>query len=398
MKKNFLMVAALLIAAMLMVVSCTQEVAPKNELVEASFSVGFGKDIKITDFDGKNITYVYSVKPKWSKLDNGVDPYGAVTNKKIDTKKTIADRVENEKIGYLTPGLWEVSVEGYVGYTDSSSKGTLVVAGKTNTYFTKDKTSVTVLVSPVESGTATVNLELQMQDLKDKNEIKVEFAHIGGEFTKTVNLKDEEGNGVTVTSITVEEKTEAAYKYVLNGVSLDKTGFYTVKVTVPGYEGSGYVRTFLATNGSTITIKGSVYPSEFINSTLDIISISVDSASLNIVGTKDTNNYYSGEITFTLNDNNNTYLNNAEIESLKTSYGVSSVSVAKEYSWYINGTKVEGEGISNETKEIKKTFDPGVYSVSCVITYSVTFDYTTGDDVTKVFVGDAHTAEFVVKQ
>ena len=30
MKKNFLMVAALLIAAMLMVVSRTQEVAPKN--------------------------------------------------------------------------------------------------------------------------------------------------------------------------------------------------------------------------------------------------------------------------------------------------------------------------------------------------------------------------------
>ena len=49
MKKNFLMVAALLIAVMLMVVSCTQEVAPKNELVKASFSVGFGKDIKITE-------------------------------------------------------------------------------------------------------------------------------------------------------------------------------------------------------------------------------------------------------------------------------------------------------------------------------------------------------------
>ena len=40
MKKNFLKVAALLIAAMLMVVSCTQEVAPvDNGLVKASVNI-----------------------------------------------------------------------------------------------------------------------------------------------------------------------------------------------------------------------------------------------------------------------------------------------------------------------------------------------------------------------
>ena len=48
MKKNFLMVASLLIAAMLMVVSCTQEVAPKNDgLVEAKLGLAYGKDVTV---------------------------------------------------------------------------------------------------------------------------------------------------------------------------------------------------------------------------------------------------------------------------------------------------------------------------------------------------------------
>ena len=397
MKKNFLMVAALLIAAMLMVVSCTQEVAPKNELVKASFSVGFGKDITIKDYEGTGIKYEYSLEPLWDKLSTGAEIIGEVTNEPIADTKSIAQRITGQRIGYVTPGLWKVTVNGYSGYTDAGHKGTLVVTGETNTYFIKGKTNATVLVYPVQTGNATLHLELEMQDLKDNNEIHVDVLKLDGKnLVDTIVLKADAAD-VTVSNVS-GANGNAAYKYVKN-VDLTEVGFFTIKVTVPNYDG-GYVRTFLAINGDTINVTGSVYPSQFIDSNLSIISVSVDNANLTIEGTKDTNNYYSGEITFTLNDDDNTYLDNiddTEIGSLTTSYGVSRVSVAKDYSWYINEKQVKGEGISNETKEIKKTFAPGVYSVSCVITYSVTFDYATGDDVTKVFKGDAHTAEFIVK-
>ena len=92
MKKNFLKIAALLVAAMLLVVSCSQEVkAPENNgLVEASFSVGFDRDIKIEDFKGTGITYVYSVTPNWDKLTTGVEPYGEKTNVEISGEELLS--------------------------------------------------------------------------------------------------------------------------------------------------------------------------------------------------------------------------------------------------------------------------------------------------------------------
>lgn len=393
MKKNFLMVASLLIAAMLLVVSCSQEVkAPENELVEASFSVGFGKDISIKDYEGNGIKYEYSIKPLWNQLTSGAVIIGEVTNKPIDGTKSIAERITNHTIGHVTPGLWKVTVNGYSGYVNAENKGTLVVTGETNTYFIDGKTNATVLVYPVQSGNATLKLELEMQDLKDNNEINVEVLKLdGSKLGETIVLKDGAAD-VVVTKVT-GANGDAAYRYVKN-VALTEVGFFTIKVTVPNYDG-GYVRTFLAINGATIEVKGSVYPSKFINSNLSIISVSVDNATLDIEGNQDSKGYYSGAITFTLNESANKYLDNNEIEALKTTYGVSNVTAERQYTWYINN-KAE-EAVANTETSISKTFDPGVYSVSCVITYSVTFDYATGDDVTKVFKGDAHTTEFIVK-
>ena len=417
MKKNFLMVASLLIAAMLMVVSCTQEVAPKNELVKASFSVGFGKDIQIKDFDGKNITYEYSVQPKWSKLESGVDPYGAVTNKKIEGEKSISQRVTNQTIGYLTPGLWEVTVKGYINYSSAESKGKLVLEGQKTTYITKDRSVVTVLVYPITEGTAKVSFDLEMQDLENNNEIRVEFYDIkGNQQGNTVILK-KGVDGVSVTKI----EGKAAYKYVkgasesdTNVFELPSVGYYTVKVYVPNYKG-GYVRTFLATKDSTIAITGSVYPSEFIESSLNIVSVNVNNATVSVSGTPSDNKkndlsnnvikYYdhNSMMTFALDDTANTYLKDDEVTSLTTNSNVSNIERTPEYKWYINSTEVTNTSfptasVSEDGKKLEYTFAPGSYSVSCVITYSVTFTYNDGtNSETKVFNGDAYSSEFIVE-
>ena len=65
MKKNFLKVAALLIAAMLLVVSCAPEakvetVEKNNGLVDAKLNVAFGKAVKIEADNNAKIQYKYS--------------------------------------------------------------------------------------------------------------------------------------------------------------------------------------------------------------------------------------------------------------------------------------------------------------------------------------------------
>lgn len=107
MKKNFLMVASLLIAAMLMVVSCTQEVAPKNDgLVEAKLNVAYSRDLSVTgDTNTSDIRLTYTMSPKWSVGDASEQIYGAKTSETPFT--------DNVSIGYVTPGLWEVKVFAY---------------------------------------------------------------------------------------------------------------------------------------------------------------------------------------------------------------------------------------------------------------------------------------------
>lgn len=397
MKKNFLMVAALLIAAMLMVVSCTQEVAPKNELVKASFSVGFGKDITITDDIGKNITYVYSVTPEWNTLTQGAEIYGEVTNKPITDKKSITDPV-SESIGYLTPGLWKVTVDGYTNYQDDENKGNHILSGENTVYFANstNKNSVTVLVSPVEdSGSATVNVTLQMQDLGDQaSSIKLKFDHISSEYKKEVVITDRtEGSG----------DKNAYYEYKQNGIRLEKVGFYTVTVTVPGYDNNGgYVRTFLAVNGGAVDITGSVYPSEFINSSMTIVSVSLNNENTkleNLSNKNESGKYYNqGNIEFKLNDSN-TYLSKDQINALKKNAGVTDVVASTTYNWYLNSAPATGNRTDSES-EVKYTVSittPGVYSLSCEIIYQVKISYGENAPVTKTFYGTAKSEEFIVE-
>ena len=69
MKKNFMAIASLLIAAMLLVVSCAPEAKVENndvanDLVDVKLSVAFGKAVKIDTADEARIQYKYTLTPK----------------------------------------------------------------------------------------------------------------------------------------------------------------------------------------------------------------------------------------------------------------------------------------------------------------------------------------------
>ena len=108
MKKNFLKVAAMLIAAMLMVVSCTQEIAPvNNELVEARLGLAYGKDVTVNTADGAVITYTYALEPQWVQNQdfNGTQIYGTKAETAINGTYKVSETVSDVSLGDVTPGL-----------------------------------------------------------------------------------------------------------------------------------------------------------------------------------------------------------------------------------------------------------------------------------------------------
>ena len=385
MKKNFLMVAALLIAAMLMVVSCTQEVAPKNDgLVEAILAVDFGKDVAVTSLNGETITYEYTFIPKWDTLTNGTVPYGAVNSaKKLNTTTSVTGDTVTENIGYVTPGLWELEVKGYIEYNDTSKKAKVLEGKRTvyvnnaNTNASSNIVTVSILVAPVSEGEGSVYFNLQMQNLNDNNKIKYSIVNVDGE-SKT------EGE---LTSTTMVSTTSDAYKYE-ETVTKVKAGFNTISITVDGYEG-GITKTFLLLPGKTINITGSVYPSRFKNVDVSIFTVDVSKGTMSIAkaGSTGTVTVTDGactldantEYTFQYNDENlNDYLTPNEIAAT----GLTG-EFKKAYEWYVNGEIVTAATQSSYTKNFGTAY--GDYSVTCKIVYT----YTEGKTVLKTWIGDA---------
>lgn len=382
MKKNFLMVASLLIAAMLLVVSCTQEVAPKNDgLVEAILAIDFGKDVTVSSLSGEKITYEYTFKPKWSTLDNGTKPFGGVEAfTKLNNTTTVAGDTVTENIGYVTPGLWELEVIGFVDYDTIKAR---VLAGKrtvyvnkTNTNAVDNKVTVSILVAPVSVGEGSVHLNLQMQDLNDNNKINYSI----------VNVDNSKKEG-SMTSTTKVSSTSDAYKYE-ETVTKVKAGFNTISITVDGYEG-GITKTFLLLPGRTINITGSVYPSQFKNVDVSIFTVDVSKGTMSIAkaGSTGTVTVTDGACTldanteYTFQYNGEGFNDYVTLEE-KTAAGLTG-EFKEAYEWYVNGKIVTGATQSSYTKDFGTAY--GDYSVTCKIVYT----YTEGGTVLKTWIGDA---------
>ena len=392
MKKNFLMVASLLIAAMLMVVSCTQEVAPKNDgLVEAKLGLAYGRDVAIAvdSVDNPNvITYTYSLSPKWNDLSNGTKIYGAVTKEPISGAYGVSSKVEDVSIGPLTPGLWEITVEGF-------AKGAKVLEGKTAAYFVNNNSTATVFVSPIKTEVKeTVKIELKMEDLGDDNRNVINCS--------VSNLADVNATPSTV-ALSKTRNSDASYTYKAE-VKLT-AGYNTITFTTSETAGKGGItKTFLLIPGLSVTIKGSVYPAEFVTGTASIKVLDMSGATLVI---KD-----SSDVDVTLNTTDNVFrLTNGANYSISVddralnlndvTSGLPAGTISGEpiYTWYVNGKKVTGEeatkNITNGGKTLKfnKTA-AGDYTVTCTIELDYTYHDAKGGNpntttTTYKAIGDA---------
>lgn len=396
MKKNFLKVAAMLIAAMLMVVSCTQEIAPvNNELVEARLGLAYGKDVTVTVADGKVITYTYELAPQWSAVNNGTEIYGATKKEEPINNGTtykLSDPVTDENLGKVTPGLWKITVRGYTEYVDENNKGKLVLFGSNNAYFVNGASAATVIVSPVISeGKGTVEITLEMQDLGNGNDISknainctIHNVTSGNDYAKTIN-------GESVTSIPLERAKSTTkdnvYVYSLNLTDV-KAGFNTITFTTPEVAGEGgIVKTFLVIPGNDVEIKGSVYPSEFQTGKATIKVVNMKGASLTVTGAEETDKKIY-ELT-----NNKSYIisvNDSALNLNDLELPAGSTEGKTTYTWYVNGSQVKtGTGDSNKSYSFQKSA-AGDYTVTCTIQYEFErTDPKTSAKTTYKWIGDA---------
>lgn len=385
MKKNFLKVAALLIAAMLLVVSCSQEVAPKNEgneLVEVKIGIGrSSRDILITPNDGENkITYMYTLTPEWSMVDNGTPIYGAVTTETAINNSTygIDDAPGVTSLGLVTPGLWKVEVFGYM---KQGNIDVLVLKGATTAYFAKGASTKTVFVAPVSSnsGSGTVSFELYMQDLGTESKLN--------NIKYTIQTLDLGETGKSEGRLTPAITDNVGKYETAAGISV-KAGFNTVTLSIVNDEGTvekgGITKTFLMLPGRTVTIKGSVYPSEFVTSPINISVIDLSTAVLAIkngdevvektdVAVSSAESATTVEM-YVLNngtDYNFSFTEDADVEGLPSDAG----SLRRTYQWYVGSEAIPSATNATATSNalgIKTT--SGDYAITCVTTYEFTID------------------------
>lgn len=395
MKKNFMAIASLLIAAMLLVVSCAPEVNVEGKvedgLVEAVIGLGrSAKDIDISNGD-KNalIKYEYKMTAAWKSTDTKAPIYGEVSSftklptTKNDTGYGISERVPNVTLGSVTPGLWNIEVNGYCN-------DKLVLQGKASAYFNGSGTAATVFVAPVsDKGNVSVTITLQMQDLENSqtanyDRIKYAFTNLAG--NSSIVEEVETNHVMTATSPSGNVNTYTANVTV-------KSGFNTVTFSLPGYENGkgGITKTFLAIPGVDVTITGSVTPAEFVAGTADIKVLSIDGGKVTVAAKTGTGsaNVVDEDVTVKPAEGNTpavivtvkklanggtytfTYDASSADDIIHTTVGLAEGEITRSYQWYVGEKKI--------TNETESTFDftetvAGDYNVTCVATVSFTKD------------------------
>ena len=225
MKKNFLKIAALLIAAMLLVVSCSQEVkAPENNgLVEAKFSVGYGRDLIVNgDTKTEDIALTYKMTHQWKNDDVAEIIVG---DRNVETYFT-----DGGNIGYVTPGLWKVEVFAYEKGSDNKAIRNAIFEGTANAYISNQNSSITVYLAPTSTQVNTLNFSITMQDLVGTD---VSTENTGnGSYKLVYNVNDTKGTAVGTANTALTAGTSSNHVTPYTGTTILASGFYRVNVAI----------------------------------------------------------------------------------------------------------------------------------------------------------------------
>lgn len=285
MKKNFLKIAALLIAAMLLVVSCSQEVkAPENDgLVEVKLGVGYGRDLDVSGAtDITNMVLKYTMEHKWT--DN------SATETIVGDKLDKTEFTDGQPIGYVTPGLWTIKVYAYeIG--KSSENDRTIFEGEAQAYFSNKNSSVTVYLAPTSSQSNTLKFSITMQDLvgtgvAEGNTGEGSYQLVYSVYGTTGENAVQNYDGSATLDKVVLNGSSSNHVTTYAGTTTLASGFYRVNVSIysipknktisDGTLVGGITKGFLLSGGKTAEIKGHIEPSDYKNVSIDAVYLNVN--------------------------------------------------------------------------------------------------------------------------
>lgn len=387
MKKNFLKVAALLIAAMLLVVSCSQEVAPKTEdngLVEARLNVAFGRDLTVNgDTNVEEFDVKYSMSFLWTDQASG--KIDAVTGA-VDDKPLHA----SGKLGWVTPGYWKITVKAYEKNTQN-----VVFEGDASVYFTHNSNTATIYLEPAKGEKNSIVFGFYMQDLGEtyatdyvvKYTITKNGLSLGKDYTNIAFTEEQAKkvykteNGTTLEQPTSNPVYDNQRCYTKTISNLD-SGYYTVTVSVyvKGKNGlelkGGVSKGMLLVDGDTANVTGHIEPSDYVATQVKSYFVDVDTE-LTLVGDEG----------FTLSEDKKSatvkvsFTDKTKVKQFDSNLDVADFS--RNYYWLVDGSETPISVQSVNAYEIDKakeeTFtvtNPGVKNISCRTIYS----YKVSDD------------------
>ena len=380
MKKNFLKVAALLIAAMLMVVSCTQEVAPVNNgLVDASLNVAYGRDLSISGAaKNDDLKLRYTMTPGWIDDSNDTDTIvGGKTNEELKP---------DGKLGWVTPGYWTITVNAFEGEDTSNP----IFSGTSSIYFTSKNNVATIYLEPAGEADYSIEFDFKMQDLGETyGEDYVVKYTIAKNGTALTNHSDvafvKSGDNTNEVTLVSGTDRQSSYQKTVSGLA---AGYYTVTVSV--YEVKDVVKN---DNGEITskkeTLKGGISKGMLLAGTM-ATSEGVPSKTVVVGGHIEPSDYIATNVTTYFVDVNTTLActtsydtasNKATVTcKLTDNTAVNSKlsNITRTYLWTVDGTSYTQ--ISNPTLDSNKvattrTQDytvPGYKSISCRTIYSYT--------------------------
>lgn len=373
MKKNFLMVASLLIAAMLMVVSCTQEVAPvDNNLVEVTLNTSAARSA--LEYDGlkiENVNYRYKLTAQWTPTGDQDPVVGNTAGAAgADDDGYISFTGTSKGLGYVSQGLWQVDVTGSITSKDGTSKD--VLKGSTQVYFNKnnEQNSVTVYVKPIDDDTTNAGLSF---------DIKINDHDVLGAYKLVYSIQNVDG--VTAKGIVDDTKTTAedltnkdltkgnldatsGYRTWTGKVTGMKPGYYRVTVSLlNGIEVVGGLTKgvlLFAGDADNAKLTGSVNSMDFVNGQLNVVypKVSLTLAS----GLNENKGTINSEVTYTATPTFEA--------ALPSGYTVDSPT----FTWYENGGSGTGKAATaeNNTATFKQKYStPGYKTVTCVVKYTL---------------------------
>lgn len=414
MKKNFMAIASLLIAAMLLVVSCAPEAnvegkVEDNGLVNASLmATAAGKALTVTH-EGVPLTYSVTLTAGWTtdddyKMDEVV---GARTINNVNIEQ------DTIPLGWISQGLWTVTVEGKrTVVTNEGEKKVTVVKGSTTKYITKDNAGVVVFLGTdtTSSQSTTIDFDIKVNELAKDN---------GNYSLKATIVRADNGtnppSNPTLDLKPADNSVGNTRKYT--GNTKLTPGYY--KVTVQLLNGSnvigGITRGILVTGESKIAIKGSVSASDFAKGSLTVIDPKVTIGNITAVKNANEQNakksitlsrnedlsnnevLYKGDLKLETSQEAESYAITYTVEASHTSINQSGVTISDPtYTWTVDGETPTREKASITDNSITVNYTaPGPKNVTCLVTYLCTVSI--GETEYKFTFGKEAVASVLVK-